>query len=88
MLLISLCQETLVHVLICDPGIKPFFVNNIPSSATFCKILVFLRFFIYLLNGSIEFFYDYDVYDNQIIIMCQTFNNIDSLHLPQILSRT
>ena len=31
---------------------------------------------------------DYDVYDNQIIRMCQTFINIDSLHLPQILSRT
>ena len=32
--------------------------------------------------------YDYDVYDNQIIIMWQTSINIDSLHLPQILSRT
>ena len=32
--------------------------------------------------------YDYDVYDNHIIIMWHTFINIDSLHLPQILSRT
>ena len=58
MLLISLCQETLVHVLVCDPGIKPFFLSKNPSSATFCKILVFSRFFIYLLNGSIEFFFE------------------------------
>ena len=66
----------------CDPGIKPLFLNNIPSSATF-------------------FFFDddddddddnddddYDVYDNQITMTCQTFIDIDSLHLLQILSRT
>ena len=58
MLLISLCQETLVHVPVCDPRIKPFSLSKIPSSATFCKILVFSRFFIYLLNGSIEFFFE------------------------------
>ena len=62
----------------CDPGIKPLFLNNIPSSATFC----------FFDDDDDDDDDDYDVYDNQIIRMCQTFINIDSLHLPQILSRT
>ena len=72
MLLISLCQETLVHVLVCDPGIKPFFLSKNPSSATFCKILVFSRFFIYLLNGSIEYFFEkiHNVMMMMMITMC------------------
>ena len=69
MLVISLCQESLVHVLVCDPGIKPLFLNNIPSSATFCKILVFPRFFIYLLNGSIEFFVFEKIHDVMMMMM-------------------
>ena len=59
----------------CDPGIKPLFLNNIPSSATFC----------FFDDDDDD---DYDVYDNQIIMTCQTFIEIDSLHLLQILSRT
>ena len=77
MLLISLCQETLVHVLVCGPGIKPFFLNKIPSSATFCKILVFLHFFIYLLNGSIECFFFEKIHNvmMMMIMMCMMMSN-------------
>ena len=49
MLLLSLWQKKkMEYVLVWGPGIKLFFLKNIPSSANLCKILVMMMMMIML----------------------------------------